>query len=279
MRRWAGYCYLVENGKPHGQLEVSRAPSQRHRCFGPFRSWRLALSVRDAAADHFRLARCPQEGGTTNQLTLPGLAGAACSCKRFYQGQCTGPCGGRVPDSEYRRHLRRRDALLSGADDADLAAVEEPAPSPDEANRRDGPVEAWSDSTRVLRLAFDHCVTLRQAEALMGGLLLLPGRTGCRKVAALTPKGVRFAVLDDNTATADRILSRHVAIAGQRNRERPGRLSTTAVDSLCIVARQLRRAGNPCKFVSAADVTALDGAGLLALAFEEDRTRASGMAS
>ena len=113
----------------------------------------------------------------------------------------------------------------------------------------------------------------------MGGLLLLPGQTSVRKVAALTPKGVQFAVLADNIATADQILSRHVAVAGQRNRERPGRLSTTAVDSLCIVARQLRRAGNPCEFVSAANVRDLDGAGLLELAFEEDRTRASSTAS
>ena len=74
----------------------------------------------------------------------------------------------------------------------------------------------------------------------MGGLLLLPGRGGTRKSAALAPRGIRFDVLENDPADAERVLRSQIHLTNRAS-ARSGRLARASMDSLCIVARQLSR--------------------------------------
>lgn len=267
MRKWTGYCYLRENGKPYGQLEVCRQAGSGDRCFGPFRSRKLAAVVGEAVADHFGLAQCPDQQPLDCPLPLlPGVS-VGRQCRRYYDKMCVGPCGGRVDRSDYDRRIRRRDALLTGEDDASLRALEaqlEKDPVEGSMNDRAGDS---SRPARTLRSTFDYCATLREAEGLLHGLLLLPGADGVRKTAGLAPRGIRFDLLRNDADDANRVLERHRACADPRAGHGRGRLPTSALDALCIAARHLRDGSKPYHFIAPGELGAFGGYDLLAVAF------------
>jgi hypothetical protein len=134
-----------------------------------------------------------------------------------------------------------------------------------------------SGDARTLGLAFAHCVTLREAEGLVHGLLLLPGPQGCRKTAMFTAHGIRFDVLADEPSAAARILAKHRPATQQRSPRRSERLPTAAVDGLCVAARQLRRGSGEYRFIPEGELARADEATLLAVAFQTDH--ADGFAS
>ncbi len=272
MRRCNGYCYLCENGRLHRQLEVRRQPTPDGRSFGPYRSRRSAESVLEAAASHLSLADCPVEDPSDDRLPLLVEPGAGRLCERYYRRVCSGPCAGRVQPGDYEARLRRRDALLEGVDDTTLCELErrlEAAPDEDQGS------PTFHDLARrasALRAAFDQAVTLREAERLMGGLLVLPGADDFLKTASLTPKGIRFGVLRENLADARRVLANHRRSTGGLSRGTGsgdvGRVPKIAMDSLCIAARQLRQPSTRCRFISRHHMAALSERDLLTTAFE-----------
>jgi len=141
MRRWAAYCYLCANGSPHGQLEIRAEPASRAPCFGPFRSRFSAQAVYEEVTSHFALAMCTESQTLSNrQSLLPQLA-AGQPCRRYFEGSCGGPCGGRISHAEYDGRIRRRDALLLGLDDTSVRELETqveslPPDSPEDAIAR-----------------------------------------------------------------------------------------------------------------------------------------------
>ncbi|MHC4093588.1 MAG: GIY-YIG nuclease family protein, partial [Planctomycetota bacterium] len=273
MRRWTDYCYLSENGKPYGQLDVCRQPGPGSRCFGPFRSVRLARSVRDAVAEHFGLALCPDEQLPASQLPLLSEVSAAKLCGRYYRGLCSGPCAKCMQHGDYDRRIRQRDALLRGEDDASLSQFETRLQTAE----GDMAGHTMSGDARTLGLAFEHCTTLREAEGLVHGLLLLPGPKGCRKTAMFTPHGIHLDALADDRSAAARILAKHRPAIQQRSPRRSERLPTAAVDGLCVAARQLRRGSGEYRFIPQRELTRADESTLLAVAFQTDH--ADGLAS
>jgi excinuclease ABC subunit C len=238
MRLWSRYWYLRANGEPYGQLSVCRTPGARETCFGPFRSRRAAEQTAEASAAFFRLAACPPEDGPARQHARIQREGVAALCQRYFAGLCAGPCAARVAGEEYQRRIRQRDALLEGIDDSGLAAAETAL----ERAERDAAGEAGSREmlrrVRVLCSAFNHAVTLRQAEALLDGLLLLPGPGNESRVALLSREGVRFeqATSDCARGRAASGVSQSRAAAARR-----ARLPRHSADCLCLAARELRR--------------------------------------
>lgn len=262
LRRWTGYCYLAENGMPHHQLVVCRAPSDRRRCFGPFRGRRLAEMVRDAVAVQFGLAACPDEPRAAARLPLLQGADGGRLCGRYYAGVCCGPCAGRVSDAGHAERLRRRDALLEGVDDESLRSLEAQVES-----LASQEVPDLRRRVRTLRGAFDHCATLHAAERCRNGLLLMPGPPGARTVAVLGADGLHLERLHDSEPDGLRLIEWYQRLARGWADRLPRRLSVAAMDSLCIVARQLRRETSEYHFIPRDEMVEMGACELLRRAF------------
>lgn len=266
MRLWSRYCYLCENGEAHGQLSVCVEPPPNGNCFGPYRGRALALAVWEACADFFGTARCPPNDHGTLSRARPRSTGAAGLCRRYFDGVCVGPCAQRTGAPQYEHRLRRRNALLTGHDDGPLALAErelEPAglSEPDEVGGRE---RARQLST--LRAAFAQGAVLRDAETLLGGLLLLPGPEGRRTLITLTTDGIHLDTVRGEVPDARRVLTKYQQRRRAAQARAPGRLPKAIADTFCTAVRELRRGGSAYSFVSAESAEALTAPDLLTLA-------------
>ncbi|MCP4247522.1 MAG: GIY-YIG nuclease family protein [bacterium] len=267
MRRWRDYHYLASGDLPFGQLEVRRQVDGQARCFGPFRSRWSAEAVRVAAADHFRVASCPDPSPRDGPLPLlQGVAGTRL-CDRYFVDRCVGPCADRVRHSDYELSLRACDALLTGIDDTPLVALERQFEEVLPDIRPGGREYLLLRQAQTLRAAFEHCATLRQAEQLMGGLLLLPGAEGSLKTVTPTNEGLRFGSLNRNMADAGRVLADYADAPDAPTCGGSGRLPIGVVDGLCLAARQMARDPQLYRLIPRNRFVSLDGASLLDLAF------------
>ncbi len=260
MRRWADYCYVVEDPDAHGSLAVSSTPLTNRRSYGPYRSRFAAQALIDALAEVFAVAQCPGEQRAPSAAPLlPFLVDAPATrlCDRYYLKLCSGPCAGRITEPDYAARLRARHALLRGEDETVVAAQEV------EAERAAGADDCAARCRRIaetLRQAFDQGAMLRQAEQLRGGLVLLPGAEQARPVVLLNGD-VRFDILD-GTASAERVLR------NLRRRPDPtdGPLSKAMVDACWLIVQ--RRAREPAQypFLAPAQCATLSPADLLRMA-------------
>jgi hypothetical protein len=267
MRRWRSYCYLCENGAPYGQLQVSSRPDLHKKCFGPFRSRRMAVSVYEASAVLLGLAVCPEETSTP-EFPLLSSAGSSQTCHRYDRSQCTGPCAGCVDSATYRDRLNARDRLLAGIDDGVLRALEGRVESAEGFDHRDDVHQELTRRAKVMRMAFDYLATVWEARVLLHGLILLPGESGDLKVAIPTERGMAFDRLRRTRSDARRILRRHGALTRARGRLLTSHMPKTVVDALCVAVRQLRAAPEVNRFLSRNQTAGLKATDLLAMAFD-----------
>jgi exonuclease SbcD len=266
MRSWSRYCYLCAGGDPFEQLAIRREPVRGRACFGPFRSRAVAQDVRDASAAFFGLADCPPEEPVLRRSEPCASSSAARLCQRHFAGLCAGPCAARVSDQEYENRRRERATLLSGRDDAAIAAAERELEQA--GGRDDGEAvrRGLARRVRTLRAAFTQAAMLRRAEALRGGLLFLPGPNNARLVALFSADGVYLDVLDKSVETADKLLARSRSGTARPHTGGAERLPKHLTDCLCTAARELRRGRDVYRFVPAEVARRLDADGLLALA-------------
>jgi|GEM_PF-649036 len=248
MRHWSRYCYLCENGRPHGQLHVCPDAAEDRLCFGPYRSRGGARMVLDAAAALFQTANCPEEG-VVNKRTDRASAPMA-ACRRFYDGECSAPCANRIAREDYSRAICMRNALLTGLDDAPLVKLERQVEvqasdeAPDEAARR------RIRRIRTLRETFDFAAALRSGARLLNGVIQAPGPDGASctliqiSAGGLDLRVVQRFVQDENIAEL---------IDRKRDEPADACVSKTIVDRLRTACRELRRLPERYRFISAAD--------------------------
>jgi hypothetical protein len=253
---------LSQNGRPFGQLDVTFSPGKHERCFGPFRSRRLAECARDAAAMQFELPRCPATRDKAVRAS-PRETAAGRLCDLYFRGTCCGPCADRISRDDFDERLRRHDALLRGLEDASLIALEAEVEAAADLAGADGDPSERARRAQVLRLAFDQGAVQRRAEDLMLGMVILPGARGSRKVVMFTPIGARFDSLPSDHGDAARILARLNGAGGSRAALPNRRLPINVSDSLCLAARELSRGAY--RFIPRGEVCAIDAAGLLRL--------------
>jgi exonuclease SbcD len=231
MRLWKRYCYLRRGQQAFGQLEVCAEPRGRV-VLGPLRSRAGAERAMEALADWFGLAQCgPQERSGAVKLS-----GTARLCRRYFSGDCSGPCGGREDEAEYAAQVARRDALLAGEVTEDVSRIAE------EFQARD--TSPQGERERRLRTLVDLCRTaelLRRARGLLNCLLVSPGSGGGQTAAVVTSSGLHLAAFG-TTAREMREMKRwHGEKVGHRQRgERPV-LPKPVADTLCTAARVLVR--------------------------------------
>ncbi|MGD2109606.1 MAG: metallophosphoesterase [Phycisphaerae bacterium] len=251
MRRWRDYCYLCENGNPYRQLDVCKRRTAGDVCFGPFRSRHLARSIAAAVSEHFRLAHCPEGTDHTSPIALLADDRTARLCTRYFKGVCSGPCASRVTPADYDALVAARDELLAGRNDATVRTLEEEGELAAQRALFDEPAQRRVRLATTLRSAFQHTQTLRDAEEMVDGVLLMPGPDERRTTAVLTGSGVRFGVLAPDPADVDRFLARHRRLTRSTRGERADRLPITMLDTLCLVVRTLRETGSEYIFISA----------------------------
>jgi DNA repair exonuclease SbcCD nuclease subunit/predicted GIY-YIG superfamily endonuclease len=264
MRRWNRYCYLHESGRAHQQLEVTDELPPHGLSFGPFRSRMSAEAVLDAVAAHFRLARCPDlaAGGTAAASAADGVL-----CDRFALRLCSGPCADKVAHTTYRALQASRDAFLRGDDDASLRAEEARLEATADTASAEEADDASIRMVQRLRATFDYCATIRDAERLMLGWLILPGPGDIRTVVHPTSGGLRFERLANRAEDVERV----------RARFRPGpsgpvrRLSKVALDGLCIAVRRLRSPDADYRRIDRREVADLPAGEILSQVFGSRR--------
>jgi DNA repair exonuclease SbcCD nuclease subunit len=266
MRLWSRYCYLGENGQPHGQLEILREPPRGVTCFGPYRGRAVARDVLESCGDFFGLARCPADRSGPRRPGQLARLGGGRLCRRYFVGACAGPCAQRIGTAEYGRRLQQRNALLAGQDDGPLRPLERQLEGGELSGIDEAGRSALARQVGSLRAAFRHGTLLGCAERLLGGLVLLPGPRGARTVILLTPGGIHLDVLHPRLEQAQRVLTSWHERVCSLGRTAAGRLPKSIADSLCTAARELRRGVTDGAFIPAAVAETLTPPGLLALA-------------
>ena len=249
MRSWSRYCYLCECDLPYAQLSICTEPIEGARCFGPLRSRMAANDAVEALATCFGLALCPERGARTNGLF--GEGGASELCERYFDGRCCGVCGGKATNRDYAARVAARDALLTGVDDAPVVAWEQQFEAAQARDPDDPQTRALGRFAATLRGTFEHAATLRAAEALDGGLLLMPCDDAARTVVGLCGESLDVLRCTPEEASARRLLERRNAARRDRNNSRNGRIAKATVDVLATVARHLRRLPEDAVAISA----------------------------
>lgn len=273
MRLWKRYCYLCSGREPLGQLAITSDPCGRFT-FGPLRSRARAEGVLDALCSYFLLARCPDEDREKMRALPPVSPGHL--CERYFAGNCSGPCGGRISDTTYAQRLQARDVLLTGVETEDAARIRAAAAQTPPA---DPLGTGTTERERLLNTIADVCTTaaaLREARGLLNAPLLLPGSAGRRTVAVVTPHGLRLEQLASSEADAERVLTWYRAQAGSLRRSSNPALPKPVADSLLTAARERRRRPGDCEVIPAQDMSRLSPATLLASAFGTEAAGSAG---
>jgi DNA repair protein SbcD/Mre11 len=237
MRLWKRYCYLCPTALPYGQLDIRSEPSGRH-AFGPLRSRTQAEAFLEAMTAYLRIAHCPP---TSDEDQPPSsAAGSAQVCHRYFAGQCTGPCAGRIVPGEYEATLRRRDALLAADEaawlehlDEELAAAAPAEPDP---------------LFDHLQMLCQRAILLRDAGRLLNAPILLPGdadsqpsTANAHTVALVTLRGLHLRQVElasSGAAEVQKWLDERIV------KPRDGwrlALPKPVADVLCTAALHLRR--------------------------------------
>jgi exonuclease SbcD len=241
MRSWARYCYVCTNNRPFDSLEVTTQPLRDMKCFGPWRSRFTGTMLVEGAARLFGTAACPAGQEKEGRLFPLLETSAGKLCHRYFDGLCCAPCAGRAPAAAYEERLSARDRFLSGVDDTALAAreaenairaAEDPdAPKIIEETR-------WLEG---LRAAFEFAKLLREAETLLGSLIILPPCEQIRTIAAFTLEGVQFFAVGPRSEKPVALAARLRSLATRTLRNRPVRLPRPLVDTLCTAIQEMRR--------------------------------------
>jgi hypothetical protein len=268
MRSWSRYCYIRVTARAQSDLAASRQPSAGETCYGPFRGRHQAEAIIEAVASGLGTAQCPEEHARAAPLLLFESNGGEQLCDRYFDGRCRGPCAGRIEPGEYARLLRQRHALLAGLDDAALVELEALLPDADDATHdmdEEDPYHAQRSGLTLLRSAFEHAATLRAAERLLNGWIILPGPEAACTVAVPTGAGIHFLPLADDAGDAERFLRDYQGLVSSSGRSRESRLARSITDALSVAARFWRTGDATYTFVPHHDARAMGVDALLTI--------------
>jgi excinuclease ABC subunit C len=179
MNRTRRVGFIKISGGPAPKIFVSRAaPSDGMAHYGPFvgpgrlleavRVLNDLLGLRDCALDmpiHY-----------AEQADLFGPAGRA-ACPRYDFGTCTGPCGGRVSEGEYRRRVGVAVAFLEGRAIAPLDRAIREMTALSQANAFERATR-WRDRFEALEWLLAATVRARAAVEALTFVYTDPGALG-----------------------------------------------------------------------------------------------------
>lgn len=204
------------------------------------------------------------------------------SCQLQSWRRCFGPYrtrrqAVRIIEAVFRLAARNGDAdmlgkcysLLDGEDDSLVVDLERQCREM-AANRQDEPwTRVLPQVTEVLAKAFERAVLLRDAERMLGGIIVLPGSTDPRRVAVITHRGLHLDVVEPTDRGAKDLLARHRKRIAEEHNGASRPLPKIIADCLCVAARETARHARTCRFVPAEKASSLSAGDLIALLYGE----------
>lgn len=233
--------FIKVSGGPAPKIFVSRAaPTDGMTHYGPFvgpgrlieavRVLNDLLGLRDCALDmpiHY-----------AEQGELFGPAGRA-ACPRYDFGTCTGPCGGLVSESEYRRRVSVAMAFLEGRGIAPLDRVVREMTDLSSANAFERAAR-WRDRFEALEWLLAASVRARAAVLALTFVYTDPGALGDARAYVIRRATVRATAPAPHSPLEVEAFRALVAEHAVPEREL-GALPTEAIDETLLLLSWFRR--------------------------------------
>lgn len=163
--------------------------------------------------------------------------------------------------------LEQLYSVLAGSDDSMIAALEQRCEA-----QADARLDAWTRSlphiTGILRKAFERTALLRDAEQLLGSVLVLPGLAEERTVAVISHQGLHLRTIESTMQSAGDFLAGYRRLTLSAYRE-GHRLPKAISDCLCVASRQARRRKSSCRVLPRDEASGLTESALLSFVFDE----------
>jgi len=204
------------------------------------------------------------------------------SCQLQSWRRCFGPYrtrrqAVRIIEAVFRLVARNGDGdmlakcyrLLGGEDDALLLDLERQQKALTAAEND----ESWATSlpglTETLRKASERAILLRDAERMVGGIMVLPGRAGPRRVAVVTHSRLHLDAVQPDTRDAEAFLARYRKWIADEHDGGFHSLPKSIADCLCVAARETKRCARTSRLVSAEKVCTLSPGDLIGILYGE----------
>ena len=210
------------------------------------------------------------------------------SCQLHSWRRCFGPYrtrrqAVRIVEAVFRLVTRNGDAdmlarcyrLLGGEDDSLLLDLERQQEALVAADKDESWAMTLPRLTETLRKASERAVLLRDAERIVGGIMVLPGRAEPRRLAVITHSRLHLNSVQPDMRDADAFLASYRKWIADKHSGGLHSLPKPIADCLCVAAREATRCARTCRFVSAEKACTLSAGGLIAMLYKETAARSA----
>ena len=174
-----------------------------------------------------------------------------------------------VTRNGYAEMLAKCYRLLGGEDDSLLLDLERQQEALVAADKDESWAMTLPRLTETLRKASERAILLRDAERMVGGIMVLPGRSEPRRVAVITHSRLHLNAVQPDIRDADAFLASYRKWIADEHSGGFHSLPKSIADCLCVAARETTRYARTCRFVSAEKASILSAGGLIALLYGE----------
>jgi len=241
MNRTRQVAFIKVSSGPAPKIFVSRAaPSDGMAHYGPFvgpgrlmeavRVLNDLLGLRDCALD------MPIRYAVQGDLFGPA---ARAACPRYDFGTCTGPCGGLVSESEYRRRVSVGVAFLEGRGIAPLDRAVREMTDLSSANAFERAAR-WRDRFEALEWLLAASVRARAAVEALTFVYTDPGAFGDARAYVIRRATVRAAASAPHTPI-EREAFRALVAQHMAPEHEPSAIPTEAIDETLLLLSWFRR--------------------------------------
>jgi hypothetical protein len=133
--------------------------------------------------------------------------------------------------------------------------------------------ESWATSlprlTEILRKASERAVLLRDAERIVGGIMVLPGRAEPRTVAIITHSRLHLDAVPPKVRDAEAFLRSYRKWIAEEHNDAAPSLPKSVADCLCVAAKETARRARPRGFITAETASRLSPGELIGLLYDE----------
>ena len=159
--------------------------------------------------------------------------------------------------------------LLGGEDDCLLLDLEQQQEALAAAQKDEFWATLLPRLTETLRKASERAILLRDAERMLGGIMVLPGRAEPRRVAVITHSRLHLDAVQPDTRDAGVFLTRYRKWMADEHSSGFHSLPKSIADCLCVATRVTTRHAKTCRFIRANKASDLSADALIALHYDE----------
>ena len=158
--------------------------------------------------------------------------------------------------------------LLGGQEDSLVGDLERQQETLVADNKNESWMRSLPQLTETLKKASERAVLLRNAEDILGGLIIMPGSDDGRTVAVISETGLHLRRIKPDDGSAEAFLKRYREWIATTNCGRNQRLPHLVSDCLCVASRQMRQHSNQYRLMRREKHSGLSASDLLAFVFD-----------